>query len=323
MSTPADPAPRCSRRKASTHKLSLEGVSGDDLDTDVSNVRLSRIFAVVLALHVLAIGGFMVFELVRDKSPQTSPSRSKSSSASSSSKPKPAAPAPSATRPSLTDSEHGDCTEYLVGSGETLATIAARTGITEEEIRRLNRLDEFGLQSGSKILLPPGATVKSGGDPTSHLAGISLPDPEKSSPAVNSEDRLSKPALPAEPADAGTTQKEIPMGKPVRPAELVDTPREPARPRESADTPKAPAPRTPAPRARIAEGEVKKETRESSGSNGKAVGVVLKTHVVTEGDTAYNIAKRNGIKLDDFLKYNKIDPTKIHPGQVLKIPAKK
>jgi len=45
------------------------------------------------------------------------------------------------------------------------------------------------------------------------------------------------------------------------------------------------------------------------------------THIVQQGETLYRIALRYGITVGALAAYNGLsDPTRIHPGQVLKIP---
>lgn len=49
-----------------------------------------------------------------------------------------------------------------------------------------------------------------------------------------------------------------------------------------------------------------------------------RTHVVSKGDTVFNVAKRYGISADDIAKANGLDSTyHIRPGQQLRIPVKR
>src|SRR5207249_7055413 len=46
------------------------------------------------------------------------------------------------------------------------------------------------------------------------------------------------------------------------------------------------------------------------------------THIVQQGETLYRIALRYGITVGALAAYNGLsDPTRIHPGQVLRIPT--
>ena len=48
------------------------------------------------------------------------------------------------------------------------------------------------------------------------------------------------------------------------------------------------------------------------------------SYVVKKGDNPMKIARENGVSYDELVKLNKIkDPTKIQPGQTLKLPPKK
>jgi LysM repeat protein len=50
---------------------------------------------------------------------------------------------------------------------------------------------------------------------------------------------------------------------------------------------------------------------------------VAAVYKIQKGDTPYAIARKQGVKVAELLKYNGIkDPSALKPGQTLKIPTK-
>ncbi len=103
------PPPRTKLRASMARRANPRDLGGESLNYDAEpepNMRLSRAIAVVLILHIVAIGGVLAFSLIKDRAPQPS------------SKPKPASAAPAT----------GPAPATVPGSGAA-AAIAAATGL--------------------------------------------------------------------------------------------------------------------------------------------------------------------------------------------------
>lgn len=289
-------------------------LNGDALNYDAEpepNMRLSRAIAVVLLLHIVAIGGVLAFSLIKDRAPQPAArikpvvanavvppaSATLSNPAASSISPKrnetasptlekvlsasPSASANPATRPVKT-------TTYVVRPGQTLARIASDNSVSLGALIAVNdaRITTANLKPGQEIQIPALAAPKDRGmdEATRLIETGAAPSSAKVTPAP-----VIAPAATAAKTTttlAKATSPSITVAKAiaVKPSEAIPT----AKPA------------------------------------GKVAQHGDKTYVVMAGDNPNKLAKKFGVSENMLLKANGIeDPRKLRIGQQLIIPARK
>ena len=276
-------------------KLPAHVTEEQDWYLDTPDVRLTRVFTVVLILHVVAVGGILAFKMVEKASnsapvviaegaeapdagstPEAAVTTSEVSSTET--------PGESGSSSQETASESGaqsllvdhpsaqEYQEYRVGSGESLISIARKLGVSASEIREINHLDSGGnLAVGRWIKVPkpdPASTPR-----------------ESSGPSVAATPRAETPAASATPAPA-----------PAQPA---------VEERPVAAAPPAPAPVEAEPPAPAPTPDARPNS-----------------YQVQKGDTLFGIARKFGIKYQDLMAANKIDkPESLQAGQTLTVPS--
>ncbi|GAT34310.1 LysM domain-containing protein [Terrimicrobium sacchariphilum] len=254
------------------------------------NMKFSHAVVVVLALHLIAVGGIFAFNSIKAK--QTADSKtgkaaavsSASSTAASENEPEvapadvPAQAASAPVKPQNLDSWIGR--SHTVQAGETLSRIAAQYKVTVSAIEKANEITSYStLVVGQVLKIPP----------------TGAPETKQTAPASTAKHE----AAPVKaPAATGT------ISSATRPTTTATTAAI-----TTAETSK-PAPAT----------KAEAET-DTPGAHGTASGDV---YTVAKGDNPYSIAKKLHVSYSDLLSVNEIkDPTKIQIGQRLKIPAKK
>ncbi len=301
------PQPRTKLRATMARRATARDLNGESLNYDAEpepNMRLSRAIAVVLLLHIVAIGGVLAFSLIKDRAPQpltrAKPDASGAviapaavTTASSTSTPvglkrnetpsstlekilsasPAAANANPSTRPPKT-------TTYVVRPGQTLARIASDNSVSLGALIAVNdaRITTANLKPGQEIQIPTTAAPKDRvlDEATRLIETSGTPTPTKVTPA---------------PAKSATT-----LTKTTPPVITVA--------KAIAVTPPA-ATLTTKPAA-------------------KAADHARKTYVVVAGDNPNKLAKKFGVSENALLKANGIeDPRKLRIGQQLVIPPKK
>ncbi|MGB3119707.1 MAG: LysM peptidoglycan-binding domain-containing protein [Verrucomicrobiales bacterium] len=249
---------------------------------DASDVKLTRVFGIVLILHVVAIGGILMFKMIEKASSgpseiaevrQDPPAVRVETPA-----PAAAAPVPASTVGTTDGGDGGDgglmvnhpssteLVEYRVAAGDSLDSIAAKANVSVQKLKELNQL------SGEEVF----------------YAGqwLKVPRKVRENPAIAPVHQ--EPAAVARTSEAEVAPvPEVPGAKP--------TPASPA-------TPPAVGP--------------SQETLTASNS-----AAALASYVVQPGDTAFAIARRFGIKHTELLSANNIvQADLLQVGQKLKIP---
>jgi len=134
------------------HRVALVTEEGEWNQHEPNN-GIARMFVFMLLVHVVLIGGIIVYDFMGEKeTPQqtvTQAARAMSSS-STSGLPQASPEVVSAQALAAADTEQFD--NYEMRSGDSLKSIAAKFGATEEEITRLNMIDK-GLQIGPGTML--------------------------------------------------------------------------------------------------------------------------------------------------------------------------
>ena len=293
---------------AKMNRLPAHLTREDDWSQDQPGVRLSRVFGVVLGIHIVAIGGLVAYEMFRHHEPAVPAGASALRPAVREARPAAAgaAAAQRVTDAFADDPVHEGLIKHVVAPGERLADIAARYGVDERALTAKNRIGNARpFASGMKLVIPnrqlQAAAPVVTPAPLSGLAG--------SSPVAGSGNTLrtppgydpSIPTLRAEPVD------EPAPARAAAPKPAVAKPA--ARPPTSERKPSAVAagPKKPVAPVRKVETAAKP----------KAKGRV---HVVREGDTAYQIARKYGVNLDQLIRTNGINPNTLRPGTSLTIP---
>lgn len=299
---------------AKMHRLPAHLTSEDDWKHDQPGVRLSRVFGVVLGIHIVAIGGLMAYEMFRHREPQ-SPNTTALRSAAREARPAPGA-ATRTTDAFADDPLYEGLKKHVVRSGERPSEIAALYGVDEKALLVLNRIgDARSFQSGLKLVIPNNQLKASAPMPPDRLLAAAMPAAPLA-PAAAGESG----AVPS--TDAGDGLVPVTPG-PYDPSLEVRR----AEPVAETASSKPPAPsKTPAP-AKSKPAPVVASTKkpaaamakksESTATKPKAKGRV---HVVKNGENAYRIAKAYGVNVDQLIKANGINPSALRPGTSLTIP---
>jgi len=293
------------RLHARMNRLPAHLTSEDDWRQNQPGVRLSRVFGVVLGIHVVAIGGLMAYEMFRHRESAPAGATAALRPAVRETRPATGVPVVAArsTDSFADDPKHDGKLKHVVAPGERLSGIASLYEVDEKQLYDLNRLGEGrAFQSGMKLVIPnrrlqAAAPAAAGdrppADPSSLLSGTAA------APKAASSGLGAMVAVSPEVYDPNL---------PVRRAELVD------------DAPVArsgPAAKKPAPPA-----AKKREVAAAAPAAAVKTKPKGRVYVVKEGDTAYRIAKVHGVNVDQLVKTNGIKPSALRPGTTLTIPAK-
>jgi LysM repeat protein len=304
---------------AKMNRLPAHLTSEDDWKQDQPGVRLSRVFGVVLGIHIVAIGGLMAYEMFRHREPAPG-NTAALRSAPREARPGSAAMAPARGRDTFADEPaHDGMLKHVVAPGERLAGIAARYGVDERALQLLNRLsDGRSFETGMKLVIPNRQLKAAAPVPPDRLLATS----PSGAPGVAEAAAEASAAAPTEAPTAVAADAYDPTLE-VRRAEPVA---EPAAPKPVAATPSKPSARPPA-AAKTAPATVvakkpavapaRKTETASAKPKPKAKGRV---HVVKDGENAYRIAKAYGVNVDQLIKTNGINPSTLRPGTTLTIP---
>jgi LysM repeat protein len=274
----------------------------EDYDEAEPNMKFSHALMVVLALHVIAVGGIFAFNSIK---------AGQSSSTKASTKGENALPAAQAAAQSKPSSAQGAIERragktHTVQAGDTLSRIAALYKISVEAIEKENGITTYSMIRVGQILKIPAPeslavkpeVAKPAMDPVTaaakHAFLAAKTDIEKPAALITKTD-VAKP-----PAVAAKTD----VAKPPAVAAKTDS----AKPLPIAVTTPKPANAQPSP---------KKAETPSPTMDGDV-------YVVAKGDNPYNIAKKLHVSYNELIAINEIkDPTRVQIGQKLKIPAKK
>ncbi|MFN0080357.1 MAG: LysM peptidoglycan-binding domain-containing protein [Prosthecobacter sp.] len=183
------------------HRVALVTEEGE-WNQHEPNSGMARMFVVMLLIHVVLIGGIIIYDFMGDEeAPQQTVTQAARAMSTASGLP-PAAPAiVSAQAQAAADTQQFD--NYEMRSGDSIKNIAAKFGTTEAEISKMNMIDK-GLQIGpGTILRVPKQAVPSAIpiDPKTlkPLAVTddvpkAIPIPVKDQPPVNVPSEAVKPA---------------------------------------------------------------------------------------------------------------------------------
>ena len=282
----------------------------EDYDEEEPNMKFSHALMVVLALHVIAVGGIFAFNSI--KAGQSSSTKGENGP--------PAAQAAAQSKPSPAQgaNERKAGKTHTVQAGDTLSRIAALYKISVEAIEKENGITTYSMIRVGQILKIPAPeslavkpeVAKPTTDPVTAAAKQAFlaakTDIAKPEALITKTDIAKPPAVAAKtdiakpPAAAAKTD----IAKPPAVAAKTDA----AKPLPVAATTPKPANAQPSPK----KAEMPSPTTDSD------------VYVVAKGDNPYNIAKKLHVSYNELIALNEIkDPTRVQIGQKLKIPAKK
>ena len=314
--------------KKKTHRLSANVTGEEDWEVDEPQIRMSRAFAVMLVLHLVAVGGLFAFHVFGkdDREAEMLATRA----AHETSAPPPAKTTPPATpaaasapvppRAEVVAGDSGNPQEqkHLFKAGETKMLIAAKFGVTFRELEEANPGSAF--KTGDSLIIPQPQRIigaladnKAPSNPPLNLI-VATPSDDVGHRDFSLKRGAEDPYAPVEPAELPATTVERPGArtKPVKAEPEVTLVRAGD---ESPDLEKP----TPSPKVKkVAPPAPAAPTKAKPAATGS------RTHVVGKGDTVYNVARRYGLSPNEILRSNGIsDPSRLQMGQVLKITVRR
>ncbi len=132
------------------HRVALVTEEGE-WNQHEPNSGMARMFVVMLLVHVILIGGIIIYDFMGDEeTPQQTATQAARAMTSTSGLPQTSPEVVSAQAQAAQNTEQFD--NYEMRSGDSLKSIAAKFASTEEEITKLNMIDK-GLQIGPGTML--------------------------------------------------------------------------------------------------------------------------------------------------------------------------
>ncbi|MEM7146523.1 MAG: LysM domain-containing protein [Verrucomicrobiota bacterium] len=279
---------------AKPQKVSAHVTQEHDWHTEVPNVKLARVFGIVLVLHIVAVGGILAFKMIGQG--QSADEATADGSVE-------ARIAPFTDRESdvntksgvdvkVTDRSRVGMKHYRVRSGDNLLAIARNLGVSVSEMEEVNNLDRGNNLYTGQVLLVPNRKID-GPAPEEIKRLLNQPvDPGLASAEAPAAEPVDAPEAAAETAAPVVTPAPTPAPAPEAAASAV------ARAEPVPEPPADPTPPVP--------------VASSSGSS----------YVVQKGDTPYGIARKFGISYQELMKANGIeDPRFLKIGQQIKVPG--
>ena len=132
------------------HRVALVTEEGE-WNQHEPNSGMARMFVVMLLVHVILIGGIIVYDFMdAEETPQQTVTQAARAMSGTSGLPQAAPDIVNAQALAVSDVAEYD--NYEMRSGDSLGSIAAKFGTTEQEITELNMIDK-GLQIGPGTML--------------------------------------------------------------------------------------------------------------------------------------------------------------------------
>ena len=197
----------------------------------------------------------------------------------------PTAPAVQESRP-IAGNQSGTTT-HKVAPGESLADIAARYGVSPEDIKNWNHLRRNSLRTGQVL----------------RIAGT---------PGTSASGSVAETVTVPRTARQASRQAAVAAETPRR-----TTPSAASRSKAKADA------KASAAKAESKSSSSKKSSKKETVKKQAAKPAAPTTHTVQSGDSYERIARKHGVSTEELMKANGASSTLIKPGQSLKIPTKK
>jgi LysM repeat protein len=284
---PAEPL----RAKAAADAGTYEN---DDYEAEEEpNMKFSHALIVVLALHIIAVGGVFAFNSIKAGQSGSTKASAKDESAPATAQ---ANSQPKAT-PAQQPLEARAGKTHTVQAGDTLSRIASLYKINVEAIEKENGITTYSMIRVGQVLKIP-ASDSAGKSEGARTAADPATASAKHAFLVSKTDAAKQPVATAktDAAKPGAASKtDIPKTDTGKPSAIAASTPKPASAQPSPKKAETPAP--------VTDSDV---------------------YVVAKGDNPYNIAKKLHVSYNDLIALNEIkDPTRVQIGQKLKIPAKK
>jgi len=308
-------------------------------------MKVSRVVLIVVALHVLVIGGIFIFEgcsratkgpapdMAENESPgdqsaANAPALPPDTAAQNNLVPAaPTTPAPTAVTTAAASTTPPAARSYVVKKGDSLWKIAKSQGVSVGDLARANNLTKTSaLKVGQKLQIPSAAKSEPAITAAASVVPTTTPDASAAAATtasasdgqiytVKSGDSLWKIARQQNVSVASIKQANNLSSDSLKVGQKLHLPSQTAT--TAATTTASATPSAPAASAGIATSPYA-EWREPGTytENGQTI------HVVDIGESPAIIAKKYGVKVDDLMKANGIsDARRIVVGQKLVIPT--
>lgn len=296
------------------HRLPAHVTGEGDWEVEVPQIRMSRAFAVMLVLHIVAVGGLFAFRIwgrdeenKNDALPANGANVAVAPTESGPSLLPSLETAPAVTSESVTPAE--PLKKYTWHSGDTLPLVAARFGVSGSALREAN--PDKQLLPGAELVVPRAGRVIGGADIGTQIGQASeIFDPHAKKQLVVETHPPRAEVVPEMP-EVSEIPDVIPPDTEAKAQPVVQktTAHPTAKPLPAKNIAKEPAKRKPA-------------ASETPAQPSRAAG--QRAHVVTNGDTVFNIARRYGFTAEEIAKANSLgDDYRIKTGQQLRIPVRR
>lgn len=306
---------------AKPHRFSAHVTEEQDWHTEVPNVRLARVFGIVLILHVVAVGGILAFKMIEKGSgaaenPPAAADDAQERDGSRQPAPSPVVAMDKAGESAdfnviVDDPSRLGMKHYRVRSGDSLLAVARKLEVSVSELEELNKLDKGNELYAGQVLLVPNRTISAlPPEDIQRLLGEPIPDR-----VIKAETDAAMAAVVDTVGAVAQVEStpEPPAPAPEPPAVVAIKP-EAARPAQTPAPALKPA-LAPAP-PRAAAPVAVKALRPPQAAPGRST-----SYVVQPGDTPYAIARRFNVAPSELMSANGIsDPRFLKVGAELRIP---
>lgn len=184
------------------HRVALVTEEGE-WNQHEPNSGMARMFVVMLLIHVVLIGGIIIYDFMdEEETPQQTATQAARAMSTASGLPQTSPEVVSAQAQAAADTQQHD--NYEMRSGDSIKSIAAKFGSTEEEITKLNMIDK-GLQIGPGTMLRvPKQAVPSAipVDPKTLKPLVATEDVPKAIPVSDQPPVTKVPSEAVKPVDA-------------------------------------------------------------------------------------------------------------------------
>jgi LysM repeat protein len=281
------PSPAEALRSKATASSGTGAYDKEDYETqEEPNMKFSHALLVVLALHIIAVGGVFAFNSIKAGQAAAAKNAAKEAIARAVAKtsipPKPSAPE------NVIEGWQGRT--HTVQAGDTLSRLASLYKTSIEAIENENGITTYSMIRVGQVLKIPAAKSEA-----------TKPATDPATAAVKHAFLATKSDLPKPPTT--TAAKPETAKSPITTAAKPET----AKPSAATPAPKPIAQSTPP----------VKEEAPAAPTDGN-------TYTVAKGDNPYSIAKKLHVSYNELIAINEIkDPTRVQIGQKLKIPPRK
>jgi LysM repeat protein len=295
------PSPAEALRAKATATSGAEAYDKEDHEAqEEPNMKFSHALLVVLALHIIAVGGVFAFNSIKAGQAAAAKNAAKEeiarAVARTSTPPKPSTPE------NVIDGWDGRT--HTVQAGDTLSRLASLYKTTVQAIENENGITTYSMIRVGQVLKIPAAK-----------SDAAKPATDPASAAVKHAFLAAKSDLPKPPATMAA--KAETSKPPTTTAAKAETSKPPTTTVAKPETPKSAAAATQALKPVAQSATPAKEEVPPAPSDGN-------TYTVAKGDNPYSIAKKLHVSYNELIAINEIkDPTRVQIGQKLKIPAPK